>query len=321
MTKLRSRGATAALLAALMALALATGPAHAATEVDVSIGSPGDVLVVKGAVDLRSGERADTVAIVDGPVTIARGATVTGDLFSVDGDVRIDGTVRGRVVTIGGRARVGGTGIVGDGIRYVESKPIVAPGASVGGTIERLELDFGGATPFVSWLAWWLAVGVSTLVFGLLALWLAPRAADATFTRMRDGGWGPAIGIGFVVFIGLPVLAFIALVTLVGIPLGIGLLLALLPLGALGYVTCAWALGRALVGSPRGRAVAFLAGWGVLRIVALVPVLGALVFLVAVMFGLGALTWAIWQARGEGAGPSAPLAPAGGPEAPTAPTI
>ena len=71
-----------------------------------------------------------------------------------------------------------------------------------------------------------IAVSVSTLILGLLLLWLAPRAAEATFARMREGGWGPSIGIGFVVVIGLPVLAFIALVTLVGIPFGIGLLLA-----------------------------------------------------------------------------------------------
>ena len=134
---------------------------------------------------------------------------------------------------------------------------------------------------------------------------------------MREGGWGPSIGIGFVVVIGLPVLAFIALVTLVGIPFGLGLLLALLPLGALGYVTGAWVLGRALVGPPgRAAVVAFLAGWAILRVVGLVPFLGALVFAVTAMFGLGALAWTMWRARtpgpppGPGIGPESPLAPA-----------
>jgi hypothetical protein len=43
--------------------------------------------------------------------------------------------------------------------------------------------------------------------------------------------------------------------------------------------------------------VAFLVGWGILRVVALVPILGGLVWFAAVVFGLGALTVAIWRAR------------------------
>jgi hypothetical protein len=40
--------------------------------------------------------------------------------------------------------------------------------------------------------------------------------------------------------------------------------------------------------------VAFLVGWAILRVVALVPVLGGLVWFAAVVFGLGALVVAIW---------------------------
>jgi hypothetical protein len=76
-------------------------------------------------------------------------------------------------------------------------------------------------------------------------------------------------------------------------------------------------LGRALVGPPGRRAVAFLAGWAILRAAALIPFLGALVFAVAAMFGLGALAWALWRAR---RGAHAPPA-SGGPEAPLAPAV
>jgi hypothetical protein len=43
--------------------------------------------------------------------------------------------------------------------------------------------------------------------------------------------------------------------------------------------------------------VAFLAGWGILRVLALVPILGGLVSFAAMVFGLGALIVAIWRAR------------------------
>ncbi len=305
----------------LVALLVLCAPpaAHAETDVDVNvdIGQAGDRFVVKGPVTLKAGETARTVVVVDGPVTIARGATVTEDLVTVDGRVLIAGTVRGRVVTFGDPATVTATGVVGDGIRWASEKPRVAPGATVDGGVSQMDFDIGDGAPFVSAVAWWIAVSVSTLVLGLLLLWLAPRAAEATFDRMREGGWGPSIGIGFVVVIGLPVLAFIALVTLVGIPFGLGLLLALLPLGALGYVTGCWVLGRALVGPPGRAAVAFLAGWAILRVVGLVPFLGALVFAVTAMFGLGALAWTMWRARR----PGPPPGPLVGPESPLAPAI
>jgi hypothetical protein len=43
--------------------------------------------------------------------------------------------------------------------------------------------------------------------------------------------------------------------------------------------------------------VAFLVGWAILRVVALVPILGGLVWFAAVVFGLGVLVVAIWRGR------------------------
>lgn len=308
---------TALLLLVAAALGSPAGAlAQSDLDVDVDIGRSGDRYVIKGPVDLRSGETARTVVVIDGRVNVARGATVTEDLVVVDGPVRIAGTVRGRVVTLGGRATVARTGVVGDGIRWGSEEPLIAAGAQVSGDVSKVDSDLDDWTPFIPAIAWWIAMSVSTLLLGLLLLWIAPRAADATFQRMREGGWGPAIGVGFVIAIGLPVLVFVALVSLVGIPLGIGLLLALLPLAGLGYVTSAWMLGRALVGPPGRRALAFLAGWAILRAAALVPFLGALVFAVAAMFGIGALAWSLWRARR-----GAPTPPAPGPEAPLAPAV
>jgi hypothetical protein len=51
------------------------------------------------------------------------------------------------------------------------------------------------------------------------------------------------------------------------------------------------------VREPTAWILAFLAGWGILRILALVPILGGLVGFAAVVFGLGALMVGIWRAR------------------------
>ena len=125
------------------------------------------------------------------------------------------------------------------------------PGA-VGGETRKLDATRASRRSgmFAAWLALWLACRVSSLLLGLALLWLAPRAAGG---RARGGrtATGPAIGVGLAVFIGLPIVAVLLMITLVGIPLGIVLLLALLPLFAIGYTTSAWLLGRAIVSRPR----------------------------------------------------------------------
>jgi hypothetical protein len=55
-------------------------------------------------------------------------------------------------------------------------------------------------------------------------------------------------------------------------------------------------IGGSSVSRPPGF-LAFLVGWGILRVLALIPILGGLVWFAAVVFGLGALLGAIWRAR------------------------
>ena len=61
---------------------------------------------------------------------------------------------------------------------------------------------------------------------------------------------GASIGRGALVFFGVPIDGLALLVTVVAIPLGIGVLLALVPLFALGYVASAYWLGRMIIGAP-----------------------------------------------------------------------
>jgi hypothetical protein len=88
----------------------------------------------------------------------------------------------------------------------------------------------------------------------------------------------------------------------VGIPFGLGLLLALGFLYSVGYAWSAWVVGRALIRpgrhglSPR-RYPAFLAGWAILRAIGFVPVLGAITWVAGAVLGLGLMTVATWRAR------------------------
>ncbi len=81
------------------------------------------------------------------------------------------------------------------------------------------------------------------------------------------------------------------LLTLVALPLGLIGLLSLALLYALGLVVASLVLGRRLVREPRGAVLTFTAGWAILRLVDLIPVLGDLITATATVFGLAPSPW------------------------------
>jgi hypothetical protein len=187
-------------------------------------------------------------------------------------------------------------------VRYGDEPPVLAPGASVGGTVSNE--DWSGAANGWGWVsafAWWLAVSVSTLIVGALLVWLAPGALHAVERAVREH-LGATVGAGVAIAIGVPLLAILALVTLVGIPFGVALLLAAIPVLLVAYASSAWVVGRRVL---RNRSAspwaALLTGWAILRVLALIPVAGGVVGLAATVVGLGALAVALWQARSPGA--------------------
>jgi cytoskeletal protein CcmA (bactofilin family) len=275
------------LLGLFVLLALAPASALAATS------SPPQQVVFKGDILVSKGQTTGDIFVVDGNVVV-RG-TVHGDLIDVNGDVTIRGVVTGDVVTIAKRATLGRRARIGGQLKWVQDRPVVDPGAIVTGKVKKL--DFGAiGTPGIEFaIGFWLVVTISFLIAGLLLLWLAPRAADAAVRAVRASTGGTVIS-GIVLLILLPIIAVALLFTVVGTPIGIGLLLVLGPLLAIAYLTGGMLLGRRLR-KDAGRFGAFLVGLIILRILALIPFLGALVSLVATVFGLGALFIALRRAR------------------------
>jgi cytoskeletal protein CcmA (bactofilin family) len=253
------------------------------------------IVVISGDVSVPRGETVDGIVVVSGDVRLA--GHVTGDVVLVSGDATVSGRIDGSLVTIGGEARLLPRAYVRGNVHYGDEHPVVAGSAIVRGDVSKENgLDSLDLFPFISVFLLWLAVGVSMAVLGSLLLLVAPRAADVIEARSRERV-GPLIAIGIAVAIALPVAAAIAAVTLVGLPLAFVIALALFPLGAVAYCTSAWVLGRRIMKSPRNQILAFLAGLAILRVLALVPILGFLVGLAATVFGLGLIGAAIGAAR------------------------
>jgi hypothetical protein len=272
-------------LGLLLSLAI---PAVAPAQADAK---PEDRVVITGPVVVDRGETSGDVVVVDGDVLV-RG-TVKGDLVVVDGEVTLRGRVTGNVVAVSDKVIFGSRGRIDGDLRYGDKKPEGASPDKVGGKVKRFDPQSIAAPAGVFALGVWLAVTVSIFLLGLVLLLLAPRAADA----VARSGIGKSLLVGLLAFILLPILAAIALVTVIGIPLGLVLLLLIVPLYAIAYVTGAWAIGRRILKPNKARILSFLVGLVLVRLLALIPIAGGLITFLVTLLGLGALFVALFRAR------------------------
>ncbi|HXY94543.1 MAG TPA: polymer-forming cytoskeletal protein [Acidimicrobiia bacterium] len=311
---------------ALFAGVVVAAPAGAATG---DRASSDRRISISGGVVVAQDETVDgPVVSIDGPATI--NGVVDDDVYVGSGNLRVNGRVTGDVLVADGDATI--TGRVGGDVISVFGRVVVRSGAHVGGDVvsrrapqvasgtvrgdvKRINLSSILSGFLITFLVFlWFAVTVSVAILGLAFVVLFPRAADATVAAGRrvwpSLGWGALVGI-----VG-PILGVVVLVTIVGIPLGLGVLSALNVLSPLGYVAACLLLGRTMVKgtSTGGRIGAFFAGFGILRAAALIPALGFIVWFVACLYGLGALTIAAWRA-----GHAAPVPPTDVPPAPPEP--
>ena len=248
-----------------------------------------DRIVLVGSVLVDRDETAGDVVVFDGDVTI-RGE-VTGDVVVFDGDVTIRGSVAGDVVAFSGLATLGRRGRVAGDLVYGDDEPVRAPGSRVAGDVQKLDV---GDASIVGAIGAWIAVTVSLLILGLILLLLAPRAADAIGRTAKAKALVSAL-VGLLALVLLPAIAIGACVTLIGLPLGIVLLLGLVPLYAISYCAAALVVGRLIL--KTARILAFVVGLVILQGLALIPIAGAIIGFLATLFGLGVLLMTLIRGR------------------------
>jgi cytoskeletal protein CcmA (bactofilin family) len=268
-------------------------------------GSAGTQVVLLGRVVVDAGESVREVVVFSGRVQVD--GLVRGDVVVFDGPVAVAGQVSGSVVALSGSVRLAATAQVGGDV-LAHDRVRVEAGAQVGGQV-REGVAFSARAPLraLGTLVSWLAVSVSTLLLGLALVLLAPGGLERTAAAARDA-WLASAGWGVLLAIVLPAIAILATATVLGLPLGLTLLLALAFAGLVGYVLTVFAVGRLAVGPTRGALAALLAGWGIATAIGIVPYLNAVVLVAGSVFGLGLALVAAWRTRAgaPGAGPARP---------------
>jgi hypothetical protein len=298
------------LFALVAALALLLGLAGIALAADDQLPHSGRLVFVTGGdVEISAGDQADAVIVIGGDATVE--GTVNA-LVVVDGTATTVGATLESVTIINGTADLGaGTTVLGDVGRFGATVER-ADGVTVGGSIRDLTGDVAGFGVFIGAAAivLWLGFGVATLLVGLLVAGLGARQVRAATALIRRET-GLTVLAGLLAIVLPPIIAVLLMVTIIGIPAGIGLLLVLWPAMAfIGFIVAAIWLGEWLLGrrnpdaEPADRPYAAAAlGLVVAFVIGLVP----LVSLVLSILGLGAVVLASWRTL-RGSQPRAALA-------------
>lgn len=302
--------------------------------------------------DRREGVGQGDRVRVGGSVRIEEDEFIAGDVVAIGGSATVQGEVSGDVTAIGGSVHLGPEAVVDGDVTSVGGQVHKSATAVVHGSIEEtrgpdiriqpqwggMDSPFEGVGGFVTTVVWILFL----IGMACLAYLLARRPVERMEYRVGSSAWkAAAVGLAAqILFFPALVLTVVVLaVSVIGIPLLIGIPFALLALclGTLvGFAAVAKRFGHAAeerfgwahenpymavaVGVGLIMAVSFFASalgmaGGPLEVFAVIlGILGFVLQYVAWTVGLGALLLTRFGTRyawdGEG-GPTAPAAPAG----------
>lgn len=283
-----------------------------------------DVRVAGGEV-IVSGRIGRNATLAGGTVELTNTATVQGGLVAAGGNVSVAGPVGGDAMIAAGNLTVssgiGGKMDAAVGEMRLTSRAVIAGDLSYWSDKEASIDELARVAGTETWnptpekirpgkyagaaLVLKLLSLVSTLIVGLLLIGFFPHFSGTTVSTLRKRPWA-SLGLGFVVFAAAPVALLIIAVTVVGIPLALILLaLYLISLYLAKIFVISWAgtsiLGR--WGKEERKYRAFVTGLILYSLLTLVPVLGGLIALFVLFFGLGAAVFAEWAlyraARGK----------------------
>ncbi len=268
--------------------------------------------IVNGNVRLAGGEvNVGPATMVAGGLSVTGGEVdfqgvahkylqASGGTVRLDGEVIGDAEVRAKELLIGPTARIGGRLVY-----HGPSEPTVPEGAVINGGIEFHPSDIGrqfrdvqpvvrdAATGLGTFL-WFLGVFLAGALFVVLLPGFTSEAAAAIGRKPL-----PSLGLGLAILLCVPFVAVVLLITIIGIPVALLLMSLYLLVLFLGWIIAALFLAqRGLTALRPGRPVtrgwqllALLAGLVVLWLLRQVPLVGGLIGFVALLAGIGALTW------------------------------
>lgn len=282
-----------------------------------------DIRAVGGALTIGS-TVGGNITVGGGTVIISPDAKINGSILAGAGNLGIYSSV-GRGITAGAGTltvnnTIGGdmllavdelilqskTKVTGNVTYWGEREATIADNVSMSGELvyhqmpkneaKQAKIASGGvkalASVFAGMAIMMTIVGVAAMfILGLILMALLPSFTDKTVRGMQKNPWG-SFGLAIVTIIVVPILAVSAMLTVIGIPIGIFLFMALGLLCAVGHIYAAIYIGEGVFGAFNAgvhRAWHLFTGLMILGIFTFIPILGWLARSIFVLIAVGAL--------------------------------
>ncbi|MDJ0740005.1 MAG: hypothetical protein QNJ91_09825 [Gammaproteobacteria bacterium] len=260
-----------------------------------------DAMVAAGNVTLTPDATVGGRAWLSGARIDAAG-TIDGGLAAAGGRILLSGQVRGDVDLTGQAISIAESAIIDGNLVYRSPRPAeIVAGAQIRGTTHYEPIE-GPVMPIVA-----AAAGIAILVLlGLMvtggALFLLfPGFIEAAMQTIRSEPW-KTLGLGLALFAATPIVIGLLFATVIGwlpaVVLGAVYLLLMLA----GFLTGTFYVGDASFGLSRRdtvsrtkRLVSFVAALVAVLLLALVPLVGALLLFVVLLLGLGTLSLGMYR--------------------------
>jgi hypothetical protein len=291
-------------------------------ELDITGQVGGDVRIAGGEV-IVGGEVNGDLVIAGGTVRLLSGAVINGDVMLAGSDLRIEGLINGSLIGAANLTRIEGTiqgpvrirtallefgerANLGNSLSYLAPQEAdIPPTAQITGPIQ-FEMTSGMDQ---SWLyGVFRKVGIAIFLFsfgialagGLLAVNLFPQTSTALVQHISSH-----LGIeflrGFVLFLVMPPIFFLLMVTVIGMPVAVLTGMIHLVLGVVSVIYAAVLAGALFlkavrhIEAPVANWKAVMVGIPLLFFVSLIPVLGFLVNTALFLAVFGGLYGSVWR--------------------------
>jgi len=273
-------------------------------------------VIVGGSYRLSSGETlSDDLVIIGGSGTLEKGSTVNGDVALTGGILDVNGEINGDVVAIGGTITLGDDAHVNGNVSTVGAVLNRSEKAKIDGSLtignpgemefplvkpalgnrfsapSILENVFGPISQVLYSL--FIALVVASLAAAVVLFVQKPTESVAAMIVTRPL---PSLGMGLLTALVAPLLIVILTVTIVFIPIMLLFAMALCLASLMGWIALGLELGKRISAAFKvDWAPAVSAGLGTLALTLLtmlldfIPCLGAVIYTVIGLVGLGAV--------------------------------
>ena len=221
------------------------------------------------------------------------------------------GKIGGGVRAKGDTLVVGPTAVIDGPVHFEGHKPPeVSPSAKLASPVEFKQMEKKSSYREGHYYIWQVIWAAAFILFGLVLFALMPKFSQEAVKSAEH--YGAAAGLGVLVLFGVPIAACIACITVVGLFIGISTLFlwyASLYFAQIivGAVIGQWLMGRTSELWPLiGR---MAVGLVILRLCTTIPHLGGWVKFAAILWGIGAISLALYRRFQPMIAPSAPYSP------------